>query len=44
MNSDVLRYLYNIIAKKDYTEYEIREKIECKFDAPSEQIDEIVEN
>lgn len=43
MNSDILRYLYNIIAKKDYTEYEIREKIKCKFHAPLEEIDEIVE-
>jgi regulatory protein len=43
MNSDILRYLYTIIAKKDYTEYEIREKIKRKFNAPLDQIDEVVE-
>jgi SOS response regulatory protein OraA/RecX len=43
MNSDILSYLYRIISKKDYTEYEIREKIKHKFNAPLEQIDEIIE-
>jgi regulatory protein len=42
MNKEVLSYLYKLITKKDYTEYEIRVKLYNKFKLEDVEINEII--
>ena len=42
ISSDTKKYLYRIIARRDYTEDEIRKKVASKFDIAGEDLDEII--
>ena len=42
MSKDALSYLYRIISRKDYTEFEIREKLYRKFGLESSIIEKLI--
>ena len=43
MSKEALSYLYRIISRKDYTEYEIREKLHFRFNLEENAIDSLID-